>query len=100
MAANSVILILGSGPRVGASVAKKFASLGYKVAIASRKGTGSRTAEGYLSLKADFSRPDTVPSLFDAVKAEFDAPPSVVVYNAAALTPPPDQKSVLSIPSE
>jgi NAD(P)-dependent dehydrogenase (short-subunit alcohol dehydrogenase family) len=100
MALPSVALILGSGPRVGASVAETFASNGYKVAVASRKGTGSKTAEGYLSLKADFTQPDSVPALFDAVKAEFNTAPSVVIYNAAALTPPPDKDAALSLPAD
>ncbi|KAI1121778.1 hypothetical protein F5Y10DRAFT_93303 [Nemania abortiva] len=100
MAASPVALILGSGPRVGASVAQKFASTGYKVAVASRQGTGSKTPEGYLSLKADFSKPDSIPALFDAVKAEFNSAPSVIVYNAATLTPPPVKDSIFSIPVE
>ena len=98
MAAKPIVLILGAGPRIGASVAEKFASSGYQVAVASRKG--NKTAEGFLSLKADFTKPDSIPALFDAVKAEFKTSPSVVVYNAAALTPPPDKDSVLSIPAE
>jgi NAD(P)-dependent dehydrogenase (short-subunit alcohol dehydrogenase family) len=98
MASPSVALILGSGPRVGASVAEKFASNGYKVVVASRKGTGSKTDEGYFSLKVDLTKPDSIPALFDAVKAEFNVPPSVVIYNAASLTPPPDKDSVLSVP--
>ncbi|KAI0457200.1 hypothetical protein F5B21DRAFT_99841 [Xylaria acuta] len=98
MAAKPIALILGSGPRVGAAVAQKFASNGYKVVVASRNGTGSKTPEGYLSLKADFTKPDSVPALFDAVKAEFNSPPSAVIYNAAALTSPPDKDSALSIP--
>ncbi|KAI0555821.1 hypothetical protein F4679DRAFT_519987 [Xylaria curta] len=100
MAAKPIALILGAGPRVGSSVAQKFASNGYKVAIASRNGTGSKTPEGYLSLKADFTKPDSVPALFDAVKAEFNAAPDTVIYNAAALTPPADKDSALSIPVE
>lgn len=100
MAANSVVLILGAGPRVGASVAEKFASNGYKVALASRSGSGTKTAKGFLSLKADFTKPDSIPALFDAVKTEFHTSPSVVVYNAAALTNPPDKDSILSIPAE
>jgi len=100
MAATPVVFILGSGPRIGASVAEKFASNGYKVAIASRKGTGNTTDKGYLSLKADFTKPDTVPALFDAVKTAFQTFPSVVIYNAAALTPPPEKDSVLSILGE
>jgi hypothetical protein len=38
--------------------------------------------------------------LFDVVKAEFHAAPSVVIYNAAALTPPPDKANMFSIPGE
>ncbi|KAI1806246.1 NAD(P)-binding protein [Daldinia bambusicola] len=97
MSVNAV-LILGAGPRVGASVAQKFASNGYKVAIASRNGTGAKTAEGFLSLKADFAKPESIPALFDAFKAEFQTAPSVVVYNAASLTNPPDKDSPFSIP--
>lgn len=100
MAPNPVALILGSGPRVGASVAQKFASNGYKVAVSSRNGTGSKTPEGYLSIKADFAKPESIPAAFDAVKAEFNAAPSVVIYNAASLTPPPEQDAPLSIPAE
>ncbi|KAH8660085.1 hypothetical protein BX600DRAFT_438309 [Xylariales sp. PMI_506] len=100
MAARPVILILGAGPRIGASVAEKFASSGYHVALASRSGTGTKTANGFLSLKADFTKPESIPALFDAVKAEFSTSPSVIVYNAGALTNPPDQSSVLSVPAE
>ena len=88
MSSKPVVLILGSGPRVGAAVAKQFANTGYLVAVASRKATVDKTAEGYLSVKADLSNPSSVPTVFDAVKAEFQNAPSVVVYNAAALTPP------------
>jgi NAD(P)-dependent dehydrogenase (short-subunit alcohol dehydrogenase family) len=98
MAHPRVALILGAGPNIGTSVAAKFASTGFKVAIASRSGTGSKNADGYLSVKADFTKPETIPAVFDAVKAEFNTAPSVVVYNAAALTNPPDQTSALSVP--
>ncbi|KAF7562828.1 hypothetical protein G7046_g1327 [Stylonectria norvegica] len=84
MASKQIVLILGSGPRVGASVAEKFASDGYSVVVASRKGTGAKTDEGYLSLKADFSDPESVPAVFDAVKAEFNGSPSSVLSIPAA----------------
>lgn len=87
------------GPRVGASVAEKFARNGYKVAIASRRGSGGKTTQGFLSLKADLTTPDSIHSLFEAVKTEFATCPSVVIYNAAAITAPPDKASVLSIPA-
>lgn len=100
MAASPVVLILGAGPRIGASVAKKFAGNGYKVAVASRSGSNTKTADGFLSLKADFTKPDSIPALFDAVKNEFHTSPSVVVYNAGSLTNPPDKDSVLSVSAE
>lgn len=100
MAYVPVVLVLGAGPRVGSSVAEKFASNGYKVAVASRSGTGSETAKGFLSLAADFTKPESIQALFEAVNAEFNTAPSVVVYNAAALTNPPDKESTLSIPAE
>jgi NAD(P)-dependent dehydrogenase (short-subunit alcohol dehydrogenase family) len=97
MSPPGIVLILGSGPRVGASVAAKFASDGYKVAIASRKGLDSNTPEGYVSLKVDFTKPEDVPALFLAVKDQFGSFPNVVVYNAATLTPP--KESILSVPA-
>lgn len=100
MATNRVLLILGAGPNVGASVADRFASDGYSVAIASRRGTDSKNEKGFLSLKVDLGKPDSVPAIFDAVKAEFHAAPSVVVYNAPAYTYPPDKDSFFSIPVE
>lgn len=99
MSSKPVALILGSGPRVGAAVAKKFANAGYFVAIASRKATGAQTAEGYLSVKADMSNPSSIPAVFDLVKAEFQSAPSVVVYNAAAFTPPASD-DLFSIPMD
>ncbi|ETS74082.1 hypothetical protein PFICI_13948 [Pestalotiopsis fici W106-1] len=99
MASKPVVLILGAGPRIGSSVAKKFASSGYSVAVASRSGSGTKNDQGFLSLKADFSKPDAIPGLFAAVKSEFQTAPSVVVYNAASMTAPPKPDSVLSIPA-
>ena len=100
MTIDPIALVLGAGPRIGASVAEKFASNGYQVAVASRSGTGTKTANGFLSLKADFTKPDSIPAVFDAVKTELHTFPSVVVYNAAALTNPPDKDSIFSIPAE
>lgn len=99
MSSKPIVLILGSGPRVGAAVAKQFANTGYSVAVASRKAEEGLTAEGYLSVKADLSDPSSLPAIFDAVKAEFHSAPSVVVYNAAALTPP-TADDLFSIPVE
>lgn len=96
MTSKPVVLILGSGPRVGAAVARKFASLEYSVAVVSRKGSNTRTEEGYLSLKADFYDPSSVPAIFKKVEEEFKTPPSVVIYNAATLSPPPVEGDIFS----
>lgn len=100
MTANPVVLILGAGSNIGASVATKFSSNGYKVALVSRSGTGSKTAEGYLSLKADLTQPDAIPPVFEAVKAEFNVAPIVVVYNAYSMEFIPKDGSIFSISAE
>lgn len=99
MTFTPVVLILGAGPRIGASVAEKFASKGYKVAVASRKGTDTTTPEGFFSVKADFANPESIIDVFKTVKSHFGAAPSVVIYNAPSLTPPPAQDSIFSIPA-
>ncbi|KIX99398.1 uncharacterized protein Z520_04974 [Fonsecaea multimorphosa CBS 102226] len=100
MTSTSVAFILGYGPRVGAAVARKLASNGYHVAVASRGGSNSKTSDGFLSLKADFTSPDSIPALFRSVKDEFHAAPAVIVYNASTYTPPPVEGSVFSTPLE
>ncbi|TVY44004.1 hypothetical protein LSUB1_G001774 [Lachnellula subtilissima] len=99
--ATRTVLILGSGPRIGSAVSEKFAADGYKVALVSRNGTNSINNKGYLSLQADFADidPSLLASIFEKVKTEFNAPPSVVVYNAGSITPPSDPDSALSVPS-
>ncbi|KAH4954096.1 hypothetical protein HBI78_230480 [Parastagonospora nodorum] len=96
----TVVLILGSGPRVGASVAQTFKESGYSVALASRKGSNSVTDDGYFSIKADLASPASILGVFSTIKSKFGAAPSVVIYNAAALTPPSDPSSVLSVSTE
>lgn len=101
MPSDAVVLIMGAGPRIGAAVAERFSSNGYQVALASRSGgSGTKNDKSFLSLKADFSQPDMIPSLFKAVKAEFHSPPNVVVYNAGSLTNPPEKDDPLSIAAE
>ena len=89
-----VIFILGAGPRVGSSVARKFAAQGFSVAIASRSVTdGSISTEGYLQLCVDLSQPASVPAAFETIKARLGAPPNVVVYNGR---PPASLQSPLN----
>ena len=88
---SPVILILGSGARIGQNVAKTFAAKGYKVALASRKQDESKSTKDQLNISSDLGNPDAVIDVFSKVKASLGNP-SVVVYNAAAVTqsPPKD----------
>ncbi|KAG7407281.1 Short-chain dehydrogenase/reductase-like protein YusS [Fusarium oxysporum f. sp. rapae] len=83
-----IVLILGSGPNIGQSVARKFASEGYKVAIASRSQKEADSTDKQLNIKTDLTKPLEVADAFSKVKATFGTP-SIVVYNASAAAFPP-----------
>ena len=100
MSTNPLLLLLGVGPRIGSAVAKHFARHGYEVAVASRSGNNKRTEDGYFFIKADFSHSSSVPATFEAANAEFGVAPSVVVYNAYSLTPPPKEDELFSISTD
>lgn len=87
MTANKVLLILGAGANVGASLAKRFASHGYKVAVTNRGNT--ELDESYLTIKADLSQPESVRGVFATVEKEYGTSPNVVVYNGMQLIPGP-----------
>ncbi|KAH7214412.1 hypothetical protein DER44DRAFT_714039 [Fusarium oxysporum] len=89
MAAKSpIVLILGSGPNIGQSVARKFASEGFRVAIASRSQKEADSTDKQLNIKTDLTKPLEVADAFSKVKTNFGTP-SVVVYNASAAAFPP-----------
>ena len=66
---SPVILLLGAGPNIGHGIAKKFASQGYKVAVASRSGGGAAGTD-WLGVKVDFTQPSSVKTVFDEVKSK------------------------------
>ena len=78
---SPIILILGAGPRIGASIAKTFAAKGYKVALASRKASEANNNADEIYIQSDFADPSTVVNAFSKVKALLGTP-SVVVYNS------------------
>lgn len=78
-----VVLILGSGSGIGASVTSCFAADGYSIASAARSLSTRRIDEKHLELCADLSEPAAVPTIFQKVQQEFGVPPSVVIYNGA-----------------
>lgn len=82
-----VVLILGAGSNIGASVAKKFAANGYLVAVSARGLRDGSSPEGYLSIQADLADKSAVPRVFETVKSAIGIPPSVVIYNGMLLNP-------------
>ncbi|KAM5355156.1 hypothetical protein ACJ41O_001802 [Fusarium nematophilum] len=96
MATSPVLLILGGGPRIGHSVAKRFLQEGYKVAIGRR--TESTTPKGAVHVSADVTRLESVEAAFREVESKLGIP-NVVVYNAAAVTFP-EKDDPFSVPPE
>lgn len=80
MSSSRVVLVIGAGPRLGRSVASKFASNGYKVALAARSLPEGFSSDGYFNIKADLSDPECVPMIFEAVE-EAVGLPNIVVFN-------------------
>ncbi len=78
-----VLLVIGAGPNVGAAIAKKFASKGYKVALAARSFSEGIQPDGYFHVKADLSNPENVPRIFREVRKTHGTP-NIVVYNGLA----------------
>ncbi|KAL7945190.1 hypothetical protein V8C42DRAFT_324853 [Trichoderma barbatum] len=97
MASNKgIALILGAGSNVGQALSSSFSQAGYKVAVVSRSAKQTTSAT-HISIPADLSNPDSVPPIFDAIRKSFGADPNVVVYNAAALTPPSDKTNPFTV---
>lgn len=79
---SKVLLLLGAGANVGASVARSFAAKGYKVALTSRTARPQGQEGADLHVQADLADPESVASVFQKVERALGAP-TVVVYNGA-----------------
>jgi NAD(P)-dependent dehydrogenase (short-subunit alcohol dehydrogenase family) len=84
--ASPVILILGAGSNIGQSVARAFASKGYKVALAARRLKETDNTSNQINITSDLSDPSAVVSAFEKVKSSLGVP-SVVVYNGETCCP-------------
>lgn len=110
--ASRVALIVGAGSNVGASLVQGFHAAGYRVATVSRSSPskvndnsnngGNDEVDSFHAIQADASDPSAVPRIFaDLASAKQDWPfPSVVVWNAASMTRPPetDAENPLAVP--
>ncbi|ROW10007.1 hypothetical protein VPNG_06567 [Cytospora leucostoma] len=102
---SRVAVIFGAGSNVGAALATGFRSAGYRVATVSRSGeTTSPDDKGEkpFHIKADLSDPSAALGVLDKVRQSGWPFPSVIVWNAASLTPPDssDPQNPFSIPSD
>ncbi|MED7925663.1 SDR family NAD(P)-dependent oxidoreductase [Nonomuraea sp. LP-02] len=78
-------VIIGAGPGIGRSVARRFAAEGMPVALVSRTGRTLDVA-GARSYSADCADEDALRAALDAARADLGVP-EVVVYNAAIIRP-------------
>jgi NADPH:quinone reductase-like Zn-dependent oxidoreductase len=77
---SSVLLILGAGANVGAHVARLFRKEGFKIAVVARSVNNQADNTSDLAVRADFSDPTSIKSVFAEVKSKLGIP-NVVVYN-------------------
>lgn len=91
MTTNKVAAVVGAGPGLGASVARRFAREGYAVALLSRKEASLREIQATITrdggraevFPADAADAGSVSAAFSRLRAEL-GPPEVLVYNAGA----------------
>ncbi len=87
-------VIVGAGPGVSASVAKKFGQNDYRIVLVSRKQESVDALASDLTtldieaygMTADAANSDSVIAAFDRIKSEYGNP-EVLIYNAGANTP-------------
>ncbi|GJN72271.1 hypothetical protein PLIIFM63780_005397 [Purpureocillium lilacinum] len=91
-----VAFIIGGGPRIGHAVAGALVKQGYRVALGRRNIAASAGLAGVTPVAVDVSSPPSVETAFSEVEAKLGVP-RVVVYNAAALTFPPEQGDPFSV---
>lgn len=95
---SEVAVIFGVGSNIGTALTKGFVDAGYRVATVSRSSPPSAdTSSNPLHIKADLSDPAAVTGVFDKVRSAGLEFPSVVIWNAATVIPPPEPENPLSL---
>ncbi|KAK6073240.1 fungal specific transcription factor domain-containing protein [Seiridium cupressi] len=80
-----IALILGAGSNVGHHVGRAFAAKGYKIVATARSVKEADGSSDQIHVQSNLSNPAGVAELFATVKTQLGHP-SVVIYNAAAVT--------------
>jgi NAD(P)-dependent dehydrogenase (short-subunit alcohol dehydrogenase family) len=99
MSENESVLIVGGGPGVSASCARRFAQSGLRVAVAARTPDKPvlrdlAAAHGTRLYPCDATEADSVAALFDRVEADLGTP-RLVVHNIDGRTPAIFRKSLV-----
>ncbi len=85
--AEKIALVAGVGRGTGASVVRRFAAGGYRVAMLARSQSRLQEYEtaipGTLALPADITDPEALAAALERIRAELGGDPHVVVHNAA-----------------
>ena len=90
---SKIAVVIGAGPGLGGSLAKKFAQEGMKVACVRRDADKAKEAaasigEHAVAFPADASNADEVEKLFKAIDSKWkDAKLDLVVFNAGTFAP-------------
>jgi NAD(P)-dependent dehydrogenase (short-subunit alcohol dehydrogenase family) len=102
MAPSPICLILGGGANIGNAIARRFAGIGYQIAVVSRSAADppAKNPDGYLNIKADLGDKEAYTGIYSKVKASLGGTPSVVIFNAASVHFPADAENLFSVPTE
>lgn len=102
MAPAPICLILGGGANIGTTIARRFAGIGYQVAIVSRSAAEppAKNPDGYLNIKANLGDKEAYSGIYSKVKTSLGGIPSVVIFNAASVHFPAEAGNLFSVPTE
>ncbi|PSR83492.1 hypothetical protein BD289DRAFT_369928 [Coniella lustricola] len=94
------VIIFGNGSNIGAALVQGFLDAGYRVATVSRSKKSATPHPEVHHIQADLSYPKSIPRVFAEVDAAGYPFPSVLVWNAAAVTVPTDPENPFEVPEE
>ena len=86
MTSKPILLLFGSGARVGETTTAIFSKAGYRVARVSRSLKSEESTSDILNVPGDLNDPTTVENVFATVREQWGEP-SVVVYNGMSTSP-------------
>jgi len=96
---SKVCVVFGAGAKIGYSVARKYASQGFKVVVSRRSEISAADlktiGDNVTSIQCDVTNPDHIKSLVDKVEADIGAI-HTVIYNAGTGTFKPWQQVTMA----